>query len=300
MLKSALDEARTIVGNMGSVIAENDYEPFGKQLKTWYLYNNGDIVPTQGFIGKELDSESDLADHGVRKYDYITGRFMAVDPLWEKYRAFNTYQYAANNPIVAKDPNGRLIEDSKGNIVFIAVGKEREMDYENKIKVLFQPGIIYTDKGNPITAYKNLSGDIGFDSDCHGLSLAKGQLWIDNIAVPMILDQEYEKPKDGVPQVGSIVVYYDAKGNVVHSSIVSAIDGNSITVTEDRGNAAQNTTTSLDESIHYYAQTKKVEFFNKKPGVQPFTDEEIKQLTENVMKSNEHKEDRNERAGERK
>lgn len=66
MQKSALDEARTIVGNMGGVIAENDYEPFGKQLKTWYLYNNGDIVPTQGFIGKELDSESDLADHGQK------------------------------------------------------------------------------------------------------------------------------------------------------------------------------------------------------------------------------------------
>ncbi|MFN9301175.1 MAG: hypothetical protein ACK6DA_00230 [Candidatus Kapaibacterium sp.] len=36
------------------------------------------ISPRQGFIGKELDSESDLADHGVRKYDYITGRFMAM------------------------------------------------------------------------------------------------------------------------------------------------------------------------------------------------------------------------------
>jgi RHS repeat-associated protein len=48
------------------------------------------MTPRQGFIGKELDSESDLADHGVRKYDYITGRFMAVDPLWEKYRVFNT------------------------------------------------------------------------------------------------------------------------------------------------------------------------------------------------------------------
>jgi hypothetical protein len=41
------------------------------------------ISPRQGFIGKELDSESDLADHGVRKYDYITGRFMAVFTLQE-------------------------------------------------------------------------------------------------------------------------------------------------------------------------------------------------------------------------
>ncbi len=41
------------------------------------------ISPRQGFIGKEHDSESDLADHGVRKYDYRTGRFMAVFTLQE-------------------------------------------------------------------------------------------------------------------------------------------------------------------------------------------------------------------------
>jgi RHS repeat-associated protein len=64
------------------------------------------ISPRQGFIGKELDSGSDLADHGVRKYDYRTGRFMAIDPLWEKYRSLNTYQYAANNPMIMSDPSG--------------------------------------------------------------------------------------------------------------------------------------------------------------------------------------------------
>ena len=31
---------------------------------------------------------------------------MAVDPLWDKYKAFNTYQYAANNPLVLSDPSG--------------------------------------------------------------------------------------------------------------------------------------------------------------------------------------------------
>jgi hypothetical protein len=31
---------------------------------------------------------------------------MAVDPLWEEYKAFNTYHYAANNPIVAIDKGG--------------------------------------------------------------------------------------------------------------------------------------------------------------------------------------------------
>lgn len=53
-----------------------NYEPFGKPM------NTGDVL-CQGFIGRELDTESDLADHGVRKYDYFTGRFMAADPSSE-------------------------------------------------------------------------------------------------------------------------------------------------------------------------------------------------------------------------
>jgi RHS repeat-associated protein len=76
------------------------------KAKSFTLMDNS-ISPRKGFIGKELDSESNLADHGVRKYDYITGRFMAVDPLWEEYKAFNTYQYAANNPILLFDRNGK-------------------------------------------------------------------------------------------------------------------------------------------------------------------------------------------------
>lgn len=45
---------------------------------------------------------------------------MAVDPLWEKYRAFNTYQYAANNPLVLSDPTGLEID---------WVGSEEQKEY---------------------------------------------------------------------------------------------------------------------------------------------------------------------------
>jgi len=71
-----------------------------------------------GYIGKELDSESDLADHGVRKYDYITGRFMAVDPLWEEYRSWTTYGYTRNNPIGLIDPTGFGDEQTTGSAIF--------------------------------------------------------------------------------------------------------------------------------------------------------------------------------------
>ncbi|MFN9301868.1 MAG: RHS repeat domain-containing protein [Candidatus Kapaibacterium sp.] len=112
-----LGNTRAIVGSGGSIITEKDYEPFGKTISGVPTLMDNSISPRQGFIGKELDSESDLADHGVRKYDYITGRFMAVDPLWEKYRSLNTYQYAANNPMIMIDPTGFATYYSNGKLI---------------------------------------------------------------------------------------------------------------------------------------------------------------------------------------
>ena len=62
-----------------------DYTPYGKIL--WQDNNNDE---RHSFLGKEKDEESDLGDYGVRKYDDLTGRFTATDPLWEKYYGLNT------------------------------------------------------------------------------------------------------------------------------------------------------------------------------------------------------------------
>jgi len=60
---------------------------------------------------KEQDYESELADHGVRKYDYDIGRFTSTDVLFEKYYGWTPYQYSANNPINLLDWNGKLPMD---------------------------------------------------------------------------------------------------------------------------------------------------------------------------------------------
>ena len=76
-------------------------------------------VTRQGYIGKEKDAENGLGDHGVRKYDYETGRFNSHDVLWEKYYGWTPYQYCMNNPIWAKDWDGKLI-DVIADVGFIA------------------------------------------------------------------------------------------------------------------------------------------------------------------------------------
>ena len=58
------------------------------------------------FIDREKDSESQLGNFGVRKYDYELGRFISTDVLWENDRSFNPYHYSHNNPINLKDETG--------------------------------------------------------------------------------------------------------------------------------------------------------------------------------------------------
>ena len=81
------------------------YGPYGEPMH----YDNDQ--ERQGFIGKERDLESNLADHGVRKYDYMTGRFTSLDPLWEKYLGLTPWQYAGNNPVNWLDENGKWVAE---------------------------------------------------------------------------------------------------------------------------------------------------------------------------------------------
>lgn len=64
----------------------------------------------QNWIGKEKDKENGLGDHGVRKYEYETGRFTSIDPLWNKYYGWTPYQYSLNSPIELVDVNGLVVE----------------------------------------------------------------------------------------------------------------------------------------------------------------------------------------------
>ena len=64
------------------------------------------------YIEKEKDKESQLADHGVRKYDYGLGRFTSPDVLWEVTKGWSPYMYSFNNPIGFMDGNGYLPGDA--------------------------------------------------------------------------------------------------------------------------------------------------------------------------------------------
>ena len=99
------------------------------------------------YIGKEKDQESNLGDHGVRKYDYETGHFTSTDVLWEKYAGWSPYHYCGNNPISRVDWNGKeVIVPIKGDrkkvekmINDLALGSYK-IDANGKLTIINEKG----------------------------------------------------------------------------------------------------------------------------------------------------------------
>ena len=95
-----LGSLRALVNDTGTVIRSVDYAPFGE------VYAENGQATRREFLNLERDRESELGDHGVRKYDAELGRFVSVDPLWEAFPSVSAYQYAHNSPIASSDVNG--------------------------------------------------------------------------------------------------------------------------------------------------------------------------------------------------
>ena len=59
------------------------------------------------FTGKEKDSETGFYYFGARYYDpSLSGLFLSVDPMADKYPSISPYAYCAWNPVKITDPSG--------------------------------------------------------------------------------------------------------------------------------------------------------------------------------------------------
>jgi RHS repeat-associated protein len=61
------------------------------------------------FTGKERDVETGYDYFGARYYDSRIGRWLVVDPLFEKHPEWSPYNYVLDNPLVFIDPNGQQV-----------------------------------------------------------------------------------------------------------------------------------------------------------------------------------------------
>ncbi len=73
------------------------------------IYISGSGITKNLFTGKEHDSETNWDYFGARYYNPAIGRWLALDPLEEKFPEWSPYNYTLNNPINNFDPDGKEV-----------------------------------------------------------------------------------------------------------------------------------------------------------------------------------------------
>ena len=70
-----------------------------------YSYNSQTVIPS---TDKEKDYETGYYNFGARYYDpVLSGLFLSVDPMADKYPSISPYAYCTWNPVKLVDPDGR-------------------------------------------------------------------------------------------------------------------------------------------------------------------------------------------------
>ena len=136
-IKDHLGNNRVVLGENGEVEQVNHYYPFGglmgesKSLASSQRYK---------YNGKELDRTHglDWYDYGARMYDPALARWMAPDPLAEKYYGVSPYAYCGDNPINAMDPDGQDFYYSKNGHFLFQDKKTTNFIYVDDKKLMYK------------------------------------------------------------------------------------------------------------------------------------------------------------------
>jgi RHS repeat-associated protein len=141
-LRDQLGNIRTVVGETGNVVEQNDFYAYGAVRESGRSAGDG----RWKFLGKELDAETQSTHLEAREYDGLVGRFLRVDPLSDRAPGWSPYRAFFCNPYLYTDPTGLFedwVLDKDGNIRWDndAVSKETtkkgEMYLGTKLSFVF-------------------------------------------------------------------------------------------------------------------------------------------------------------------
>jgi len=149
-----LGSASWITDASGIPLQHLQYLPFGEsfinQRATGSSYNERFT-----FTGKEKDSETGFYYFGARYYDpSLSGLFISVDPMADKYPSISPYAYCAWNPVKLVDPDGKdwivIFDHNKKTVTIEANYIVRTGDEETKNSAI-----------NAINVWNDLTGKYG-------------------------------------------------------------------------------------------------------------------------------------------
>lgn len=231
------------------VVSYSDYYPFGAPM-TERTASLSDV--RYGFNGKEMDGEiagnGNAYDFGARMYDARLGRWWSVDPKIAKYPQMTPYNFVANMPIKAIDPDGKDIvilnaENSVGGLGHAAVLIGNDVDGW----YLYSKNGTYSSSGSSGESNKHPENGIYFSSlEAFAKSSSNldgntgGGVYTRGFRISSSNEIDSKMKQAASEQVSS---WYDVTGVVSGSCIDVAIDAlraggfkdGSYTVTDGRG-----------------------------------------------------------------
>ena len=138
--KDALGTVTEMTYASGNLAQRLEYTSFGKLLSVRSddgsdISANPAFKNTFAFTGREIDYESGLMYYRARYYDPQIGRFLQQDPdpgdLTNPITVKNRYAYAGNNPIIFKDPSGKIFGwDDLLYVLYIGVVSAVQAEYQ--------------------------------------------------------------------------------------------------------------------------------------------------------------------------
>jgi RHS repeat-associated protein len=94
-----------------NIVSANDYYPFGMQQPGRSYQIIGDSTYRYGFNGKLKENSiygaNDVYDYSMRMFDPRLGRFLSMDPVFNKYPQLSPYQFSSDRPIDGIDKDGK-------------------------------------------------------------------------------------------------------------------------------------------------------------------------------------------------
>lgn len=254
------------------------------------LVLNGPLENKCKLTGKELQNKEfsnsgglEMHDFGARFQDPQIGRWHSLDPFADKYLSLSPYNFVANNPIKNFDPDGKVIKDGKGGVVFAPVATAN-VTFNDGLSRKVEVGYIFANDGTKVVAYRNLNGDLAAESDCHVASFAQSKLWINNNQVPSLLKGDgYLEVDELKSKLGDIVVYTDNKNNVEDSKTVAVKDPKKGTLVYGQGGLEEKNTLKPIKKAWTPGSPKR--FFRKAQKDIVLNDQQVRKLVSDTQNS---------------